>query len=187
MLFCGIDRCRGLCSRFMSFRRRLNVLRGGKFTFHFHVCPFRRAIHRNGVSQQGELTERADRSGVNEGEPSLSVVYRAISGLSPYERNARAHSKTQIAKIAESIRAFGFTNPVLIDRDQRIVAGHGRVSAAKLIGLDQVPTILLENLTPSQVQDNRLAEDAGWNPKILKIELRKSHHRRTARHLSHGL
>ena len=106
----------------------------------------------------------------------LSVAYRGIPELIPYKRNARTHSKAQIRKIADSIKVFGFTNPVLIDRADTIIAGHGRVQAAKLLGMDQVPAIRLEDLTPAQVRayviaDNRLAEDAGWDEQTLKIEL----------------
>lgn len=110
------------------------------------------------------------------GAPALRVAYSAISSLTPYALNARTHSKAQVRKIAESIPAFGFTNPVLIDSQNTIIAGHGRVAAAKLLQLDQVPTIRLESLTEAQVRayviaDNRLAEDAGWDKEILKIEL----------------
>jgi len=106
----------------------------------------------------------------------LAVVYREIFELKLYQGNARTHSKAQIRKIAESIRSFGFTNPILIDAQDRIVAGHGRVQAAKLLKMATVPTIRLESLTPAQVRayvlaDNRLAEDAGWDQEILKIEL----------------
>jgi ParB-like nuclease domain len=108
--------------------------------------------------------------------PPLAVGYRKTGELKPYQANARTHSKAQIRKIAESIRSFGFTNPVLIDAQDRIVAGHGRVQAAKLLKMTTVPTIRLESLTPAQVRayvlaDNRLAEDAGWDQEILKIEL----------------
>jgi len=78
----------------------------------------------------------------------VSVAYRNISELNPHKRNARTHSKAQIRKIASSISAFGFTNPILIDAHDTIVAGHGRVDAAKLLGYEQVPTIRLEKLTP---------------------------------------
>jgi DNA modification methylase len=106
----------------------------------------------------------------------LAVEYLPIASLKPFERNARTHSKQQIKKIAESIRSFGFTNPVLIDASNTIIAGHGRVDAAKSLGLTDVPTIRLEALTPAQVRayviaDNRLALDAGWDHDILKIEL----------------
>ena len=106
----------------------------------------------------------------------LAVVYQEIQHLVPYPRNARTHSKRQIRQIADSIGAFGFTNPVLVDRSGTIVAGHGRVAAAKLLGMKQVPTICLENLSEDQVRayiiaDNRLAENAGWDNSILAIEL----------------
>ena len=106
----------------------------------------------------------------------LTVTYLNLQELTPYKRNARTHSKTQIKKIAESIRSFGFTNPILIGENSTIVAGHGRFEAAKLLELAQVPTILLESLTPAQIRayviaDNRLAEEAGWDAEILKIEL----------------
>jgi hypothetical protein len=108
--------------------------------------------------------------------PQLNVVYKSITLLAPYPYNARTHSKAQIRKIAESIRSFGFTNPVLIDGENTIVAGHGRVDAARLLGIEQVPTILLDTLTKQQIRayviaDNRLALDAGWDPSILRIEL----------------
>lgn len=108
--------------------------------------------------------------------PGLGIRYIPTSDLIQFTRNARTHSKAQIRKIAASIQEFGFTNPILIDRGQTVIAGHGRVAAAKLLGMRDVPTICLENLTPAQVRayviaDNRLAEDAGWDAEILKIEL----------------
>jgi len=107
---------------------------------------------------------------------ALAVVYRETQHLIPYARNARTHSKDQIRQIADSIRVFGFTNPILIDRAATIVAGHGRVEAAKLLGLKTVPTICLENLNQDQIRayilaDNKLAEKAGWDNAILAIEL----------------
>jgi DNA modification methylase len=112
----------------------------------------------------------------NDSHSALAVVYQPPEVLKAYPQNARTHSKDQIRKIAESIRTFGFTNPVLIDGSNTIVAGHGRVEAAKLLGMDQVPTIRLEGLTPDQIRayviaDNRLAEKAGWDKEILAIEL----------------
>lgn len=106
----------------------------------------------------------------------MAVTYRSISELRPYARNARTHSKAQVRKIAESIREFGFTNPVLIDRNDTMVAGHGRVEAAKLLGMEQVPTIRLESLSPAQVRayviaDNATALKAAWDEDILKVEL----------------
>ena len=107
---------------------------------------------------------------------SLAVVYRRAIDLNPNPKNPRTHSKTQIRQIADSIQNFGFTNPILIDRDNSIIAGHGRVEAAKLLCRDSVPTIQLESLTPEQVRayiiaDNRLAENGGWDKEILAIEL----------------
>jgi ParB-like chromosome segregation protein Spo0J len=109
---------------------------------------------------------------------ALAVVYQEIQHLIPYPRNARTHSKRQIRQIADSIRVFGFTNPILIDRAATIVAGHGRVEAAKLLGLKTVPTICLENLNQDQIRayilaDNKLAEKAGWDNAILAIELQR--------------
>jgi ParB-like nuclease domain len=94
----------------------------------------------------------------------------------PSDRNARTHSRKQIKQIAASIKRFGFTNPILIDDDDRIIAGHGRVAAAKLLRLSEVPTIRLSHLSAAEkrayiLADNRLAEKAGWDPEILAIEL----------------
>ncbi len=106
----------------------------------------------------------------------LAVVYQEIQHLVPYPRNARTHSTRQIRQIADSIGAFGFTNPVLVDRSATIVAGHGRVQAAKLLGMKRVPTICLDSLNEDQIRayiiaDNKLAEKAGWDNSILAIEL----------------
>jgi DNA modification methylase len=106
----------------------------------------------------------------------LLMVYQEIRNLKPYPRNARTHSRRQIQQIADSITAFGFTNPVLVDGSHTIVAGHGRVRAAQLLGMQKVPTICLEKLSPDQIRayilaDNKLAENAGWDNAILAIEL----------------
>jgi DNA modification methylase len=111
-----------------------------------------------------------------EAAAELHVIYRSIDTLTPYRGNARTHNRAQIRKLRDSIQAFGFVNPVLINTAGTIVAGHGRVQAANLLGMKEVPTICLENLTPDQIRayviaDNRLAEDAGWDEQILKIEL----------------
>ena len=105
----------------------------------------------------------------------LKIVYRLTGDLTPYAGNARTHSDKQIVQIAASIRKFGFTNPVLIDEGCGIVAGHGRVAAAKQLGLAEVPTIELGRLTEAErrayvIADNRLAELAGWDRDILRIE-----------------
>jgi DNA modification methylase len=106
----------------------------------------------------------------------LQVEDRLVSRLKPFARNARTHSRKQIHQIAASIREFGFTNPVLIDQHHTIIAGHGRVEAAKLLGRISVPTIQIEYLTEAQkrayvLADNKVAENAGWDPEILAIEL----------------
>ena len=106
----------------------------------------------------------------------LKITDLPPGSLKPYDRNARTHSPKQIAQIAASIKAFGFNNPVLVDKDNVIIAGHGRVEAAKQLGLETVPVLRLEHLSEEQkrayiLADNRLAEKAGWDREILKIEL----------------
>jgi hypothetical protein len=100
----------------------------------------------------------------------------AIKALQPYEKNARTHSEEQIEKIANSIKEFGFLNPVLIDGNNMIIAGHGRVLAAKKLKLKEVPYLRVEDLTPTQVRayilaDNKLAEEAGWDELLVSQEL----------------
>ena len=99
-----------------------------------------------------------------------------IDKLNPYKNNARTHSEKQIEKIANSIQEFGFINPVLIDSDYGIIAGHGRVKGAEKLGMDEVPCLFIEDLTDEQkrayiLADNKLALDAGWDYNLLKIEL----------------
>lgn len=99
-----------------------------------------------------------------------------ISALQPNPRNARTHSKAQIGQIAASIREFGFNNPVLVDEHLGIIAGHGRVQAAKVLGWSEVPVIELRHLNEAQrrayiLADNRLAEKAGWDTELLALEL----------------
>jgi DNA modification methylase len=106
----------------------------------------------------------------------LKVTYRNPGALKPRATNSRTHSKKQIRQIAGSIERFGFTNPVLIDHKGGIVAGHGRIEAAKLLGTEKVPTIQLEDLTEAEIRayviaDNKLAENAGWDRELLAIEL----------------
>jgi hypothetical protein len=104
------------------------------------------------------------------------VEYVAVSALTPYALNSRKHSPKQVKQIAASIREFGFTNPVLIDANDVIIAGHGRVLAAEHLQLDQVPCIRLENLTETQIKayvlaDNKLAENATWDEEMLLLEI----------------
>ena len=96
-----------------------------------------------------------------------------ISDLKPYENNARTHSETQVEKIANSIKEFGFINPVIIDNDYGIIAGHGRVMGAQKLGMEEVPCLFVSDLTDTQkrayiLADNKLALDAGWDDEILK-------------------
>jgi len=106
----------------------------------------------------------------------LSVVYRPLSELIPYARNARTHSDAQVAQIAASIREFGWTNPVLVDGERGIIAGHGRVLAARKLGIEEIPTIELGSMSDAQrrayiLADNKLALNAGWDEELLKVEL----------------
>jgi ParB-like chromosome segregation protein Spo0J len=106
----------------------------------------------------------------------LEIEHRPVGSLRPYARNARQHSKAQIQQIADSIRQFGFTNPVLVSDDGEIIAGHGRVEAAKLLRMKTVPTVRLSHLSEAQrraymLADNKLALNAGWDQEILAIEL----------------
>lgn len=104
------------------------------------------------------------------------MVRVPIGELVPYARNARTHSESQIAQIRASLREFGFVNPVIIDSDRNIIAGHGRVLAAKAEGMTEVPCVLVEHLTDAQrrayiLADNRLAEQSGWDTEMLALEL----------------
>jgi DNA modification methylase len=106
----------------------------------------------------------------------MNIETMRVSALRPYERNARTHSKKQLRQIANSIKRFGFCNPVLIDDNGRILAGHGRVAAAKLLGRDEVPTVRLSHLSEDErrayvLADNKLAANAGWDREMLAIEL----------------
>ena len=99
-----------------------------------------------------------------------------VQALIPYANNARTHSDGQVAQIAASIREFGWTNPILVDGNSGVIAGHGRLLAARKLGMDEVPCIELKGLSEAQkrayvLADNRLAENAGWDPELLKLEL----------------
>ncbi len=122
------------------------------------------------VSETGMGAPRAG------GNKDLSIEERPLASLSLRKNNPRKHSQKQIRQIATSIETFGFTNPVLIDASGAVIAGHGRIRAAKLLGLSSVPTIRLDHLSREQVRayviaDNKLAENAGWDRDLLAIEL----------------
>jgi DNA modification methylase len=104
------------------------------------------------------------------------IEQRLVAGLIPYAANSRTHSDAQVAQIAASIKEFGWTNPILIDGDNTIIAGHGRLLAARKLGMEEVPAIILDHLTKAQqralvIADNQLALNAGWDMDMLKAEI----------------
>lgn len=106
----------------------------------------------------------------------MEIIYKKVSDLIPYVNNSRTHSDAQVSQICASINEFGFTNPVLIDEKDSIIAGHGRLLASKKLGMEEVPCIVLEGLTEAQkkayiIADNKMALNAGWDEELLKIEL----------------
>lgn len=106
----------------------------------------------------------------------LKLTYHYTDKIQAYDANSRTHSDHQVSQIAASIMEFGFTNPILIDENQTVIAGHGRLAAAQKLGIDKVPTIVLSGLTDNQkkayvIADNKLALNAGWNYETLKAEL----------------
>ncbi len=106
------------------------------------------------------------------------IEHWPVDKLIPYARNARTHSDAQVAQIAASIREFGFTNPILVGSDGVIIAGHGRVLAARKLGMDTVPVVVLDHLSPMQrralvIADNKLALNAGWDEELLALELKE--------------
>jgi hypothetical protein len=107
----------------------------------------------------------------------LQITYKSTDDLIPYVNNSRTHSDEQVSQVASSIKEFGFTNPILLDGDNGIIAGHGRLMAAKKLGLKEVPTIELSHLTEAQrkayvIADNKLALNASWDNEILALELK---------------
>jgi ParB-like chromosome segregation protein Spo0J len=106
----------------------------------------------------------------------LTIQYKKIEQLIPYARNSRTHSDAQVAQIAASIKEFGWTNPVLMDGNNGIIAGHGRVLAARVLGQTDIPTIELSHMTDIQkrayiISDNKLALNAGWDEEVLGLEI----------------
>lgn len=111
---------------------------------------------------------------MNRTAPAIEMV--AVTALKPYPRNARRHTKKPVRQICDSIRRFGFTNPVLVSDEGEIIAGHGRVMAAKELGITTVPTVKLSHLNAEErrayvLADNKLALNAGWDMEILADEL----------------
>ena len=105
----------------------------------------------------------------------LNIKYMNIRDLKPYKKNAKKHNKEQVEQIANSIKEFGFTQPVIIDKNNEVVAGHGRILGAKKAGLKQVPTVCLEELTEEQIKAYRLVDnklnESEWNNDLLNTEL----------------
>ena len=106
----------------------------------------------------------------------MEIIYKKVQDLIPYVNNSRTHSEEQVNQICASINEFGFTNPLLIDEKDNIIAGHGRLLASKKLGMEEVPCIVLKGLTEAQkkayiIADNKMALNAGWDEELLKIEL----------------
>lgn len=105
----------------------------------------------------------------------LNIVYRQIKDLKPYKKNAKKHNKEQVEQIANSIKKFGFTQPVIVDKNNSVVAGHGRILGAKKAGLKSVPTVCLEDLTEEQIKAYRLVDnklnESEWDSDLLKQSL----------------
>jgi hypothetical protein len=117
-------------------------------------------------------------TGIAPDSPSrpLEAVLVPVEELRPFERNARTHSEGQVKQIAASIQEFGFLNPILIDDNRTVLAGHGRLLAANMLGLAEVPCVVFSHLSAAQkrayvLADNRLAEKAGWDRDLIKLEL----------------
>ena len=109
---------------------------------------------------------------------NLEVAYIATTDVVPYANNPRTHSEQQVAQVAASIKEFGFTNPILLDEHNGIIAGHGRLAAAQKLGMDLVPTITLAGLTEAQrkayvIADNKLTENGGWDYDLLAVEIER--------------
>jgi ParB-like chromosome segregation protein Spo0J len=115
-------------------------------------------------------------SGISVSGPGRQIEMITVDQLAPYAGNARTHTKKQIRQLAKSIERFGFTNPILMDDHGQVIAGHGRLEAAKLLGMNAVPTLRLSHLSEADkraylIADNRLAEQARWDRELLAIEL----------------
>jgi ParB family transcriptional regulator, chromosome partitioning protein len=113
---------------------------------------------------------------MNENWPARIITLRPIDELVPFARNSRTHTAEQIAQVAAAMREWGWTNPVLVDEEGMIIAGHCRIMAARTLGLTEVPTMTAVGWSDAQkrayvIADNRLAENAGWDPAMLRVEL----------------
>lgn len=107
---------------------------------------------------------------------TLTIENVALNQIRAYEKNAKNHPESQIQQIAASIQQFGFNNPILVDENLEIIAGHGRMAATQVLGLDTVPVIRLAHLSDAQkrayrLADNKIAENGGWNADLLRLEI----------------
>src|SRR6266568_9693261 len=123
------------------------------------------------------MTRKTRTKGCGQPPDCLRLEFWSVDRLIPSPRNARTHSDGQIAEIAGSIRAFGFTNPILVGEDGDVIAGHGRLAAARQLGLVEVPVVPLKGLSELQrrqlvLADNRIALNAGWDLEMLSLELK---------------
>ena len=123
-----------------------------------------------------QLGEQDSKAVFPDAPDERKVEWVPVASLQPYPNNPRTHSRAQIRQIARSIRKFGWTVPVLIDQSGRVITGHARLEAARMLGIERVPIIRLEHLTEVQtrayiIADNKLAENAGWNQQLLAAEL----------------
>jgi DNA modification methylase len=130
----------------------------------------------SGMATTESAQVQSTNSGVGQSQRDLRVSYRPVADLIPYARNARSHSDAQVAQIAGSIREFGWTNPILVDGGNGVIAGHGRVLAARKLKLNEVPVIELAGLSDAQrrayiLADNKLALNAGWDEALLAAEV----------------
>ena len=126
-------------------------------------------------SEEGQATEQSTAKSESMAY-RLQIEYWPLDRLIPYARNARTHSSAQVAEIAGSIRAFGFSNPILVGEDADVIAGHGRLAAARKLQLTDVPVVVLRGLSDAQrrqlvLADNKIALNASWDAKMLKLEL----------------
>ncbi len=130
------------------------------------------------AASHANASSGSSRSGFASPTPDRAIESLPLAQLRPWPRNARTHSKKQIRQIADSIERFGFTNPVLIDGDNQILAGHGRVEAAKLLGLATAPCLRIDHMSAAEkrayvLADNKLALNAGWDEELLALELKE--------------
>ena len=132
----------------------------------------------NGDNDMTKAPDTAEQTEPTEQFMATDIIMQPTASLIPYANNARTHSDAQIKQIAASIQSFGFTNPVLVDGQNGIIAGHGRILAAELLGLSEVPTICLPHLTNTAkrayvLADNRIAINSGWDMETLAVEVQR--------------